>query len=123
MRLIKVPDSSFESEEVIIAGTTYNLLFKYNTSDAAWYITIRDTEFTPLVSGIKVMPNQNLTKAFSYLNIFSDGDLWCRRAKATRYPIGRDNFGVGKSYELVWLSDVEMINVEIEDVTQLPPQI
>lgn len=119
MRLIKVPNAPYESEEVVLAKKTYNLLFKFNDSDKNWYITIRDTELNTLVAGIKVLPNQNLTRDYRYLNIFSDGDIWCRRSKATRSPLGRDNFGVGLSYELLWISSQEAIEREIYDVTQL----
>ncbi len=119
IRLIKVPTTSYESQETVIGSQTFNLLFKYNASDAAWYITIRDTALNPLVAGIKVMPNQNLTRAYSYLNIFEDGDIWCRRSSATRDPIGRNNLGVGLSYELVWISSQEAIQRGINDVTQL----
>lgn len=119
MRIIPVPTTAYESQEVIIAGKTYNLLFKFNTSDEAWYITIRNTNLEPLVSGIKVMPNQNLTKAYDYLNIFNDGDLWCIRNNATTESVTRDNFGAGLSYELLWISSQEAIQGGVSDVIQL----
>ena len=119
MLLINVPSTAYESQEVVLGETTYNLLFKFNTEDQAWYISVRDASLNTLISDIKVMPNQNLTEAYNYLGLIPEGDLWCRRSKRTEAPVGRDNFGVGLSYELVWISSQESIQRGIEGVIQL----
>lgn len=119
MQLIRVPDTAYESQEVVLGSKTYTLLFKYNSQDKAWYISILDTSRNPLISGIKVMPNQNLTKPYEYLNVLKGGHIWCRRSKLTGEPLGRDNFGVGLSYELLWISSEEAIQRGLEDVIQL----
>lgn len=118
-RRIKIADSPFFNQDVLLAGTTYNLLFKFNDSDKSWYMTIRDSQKNSLVSGIKIMPNQNLTLPYSYLNIFPDGDIWCLRLKNDFKPIGRDNLGINKTYELVWVSSEDTIEGGYEGVIQL----
>ena len=116
---IKILDSSNFNTDIVLSGTTYNILVKYNPSDKSWYLSIRDSANTAIVTGIKIMPNQNLTYQLKYLNIFTDGDLWCLRLKAVKDPLGRDNFGIGKAYELVWISSEDAIQEEIEGVIQL----
>lgn len=116
---IKILPSPNFTQEIVLAGLTYNILFTFNDSDKAWYLSISDSRLTSLVSGIKVMPNQNLTKVYSYLNIFPDGDIWCLRLKNDFSPIGYENLGIDKSYEIVWIPSNEVIERGLENVIQL----
>lgn len=118
-RRISVLDSAFFNIDIVLASQSYNLLFKFNTSDKSWYITIRNPNLEVLVSGIKVMPNQNLTGAFKYLDILPDGDLWCVRRTSSKEPVGRDNFGVDKTYELLWISSQEATEGLLDGIIQL----
>lgn len=116
---IKIFNRPFFSQEVILGETSYVLTLKFNTSDEAWYLSISYPEGTQLLNGIKLMPNQNLTGAFSYLERLTGGDLWCVRLKNDRSPLGRDNLGIGKTYELVWISSQEAVQEQIDGITQL----
>lgn len=116
---IRVPDSAYHTQSINLGGNTYNITFKYNTSDSAWYIKLSQLDGTPITSDIKVMPNQNLTGRFPVYTPLPNGNLWCRRAKNDFRPIDRNNFGIGKTYELVYLTIEEEIEAGIDGTVQL----
>lgn len=118
-QIIRTLDSPYYDQTVTLSNNTYNLLFKFNTSDLAWYLTIRDEQLNIIVSGIKIMPNQNLTKRFDYLQKIVGGNIWCFRRKKDFTPIGRDNLGYQNTYELWWLTSQEEEDFNYDGVIQL----
>lgn len=116
---IKVLDRPFFNQDVILGGRTYNLLFKFNGSDKSWYLSLRDSFNTELLTGIKVLPNQNLTEVFAYQNKLIGGNIWCFKSKDTKDPIGQDNLGIDEAYELIWLTTEDEQALEINGTIQL----
>lgn len=119
MLIIQVPESAYESQEVVLGNTTYNLLFKYNTSDSSWYLEVRNSSLNRLLPDLKIVSNQNLTSVYDYTKALPNGNLWCRRSKVTQEPITRDNFGEGLSYELLWITSQEEIQGQLDGIIQL----
>lgn len=117
--LIRVPTSAYHTQRVTLNEISYEVTFKYNTSDKYWYIDISLTGGEILILGRKVMPNQNLTGRYPYEKPLEGGDLWCLRRIVDFSDVGRNNFGIGKTYQLVWLSDEEMIEASVNDTIQL----
>lgn len=105
--IIKVPESAWHTQDIVLNGVTFNMVLKFNTRDASWYVDLLDANQQVILYGLKVMPNQSLTGRFSYLTTIPDGNLWCLRRKRDFSPIGRDNLGVDNTYELIWLSSEE----------------
>ena len=70
---IKIQNNPYFEQEISLSNVSYNLLFKFNTSDQSWYITVRTPVKDIITSGLKVMPNQNLTLTRQYLGIMAGG--------------------------------------------------
>lgn len=115
---IKTPDSAWHSQDVTLSGRTYTITQKWNIRDNSWYIDIERPTGEALY-GLKVMPMQNLTGRYKYKSFLDGGSLWCMRVKQDFSPITRDNLGVGKIYELWWLTDQEAEELGIDGTIQL----
>lgn len=116
---IRVPDSAFHTQSINIDNTAYNITFKYNTSDNSWYFTLEDIDSGSLIADTKVMPNQNLTGRFPTYNPLPNGNIWCFRFSNNYSPIGRNNLGIDKTYELIYLTFEEEVELGINDTIQL----
>lgn len=104
---IPVPSSPFASQTVLLGNTVITMTFKFNTVNNSWYIDLFDSEGVKIKTGIKVIGNQDLTTRYSLENL-PDGRLMCLNNKKTPNPVGRNNFGVGEEYELIWVSESEL---------------
>jgi hypothetical protein len=116
---IRVPDSALHSQTINISSNTYTIKYKYNTSDLSWYISLYTVDDEIILGDTKVMPNQNLTGRFPYYQVFTGGNIWCLRTKNDFTPINRNNLGIGKLYELVYLTTAEELELGIRDTIQL----
>ena len=119
--VIKVPDSAYSDSEVTLSGKTYIFTFKFNSRNSSWYLDLKDSDGDIILAGIKIMPNQNLTGRYisTTSENFPDGNLWCFRALNDFSPIGRDNFGLGKTYELTFLTHQDEEDFGIGNTIQL----
>ena len=103
---IPVPEESFAEFQLLLAGIEYRFVYKFNTRDDRWYIDIFIDE-DPVILGVKVMENQSLLDRY-HLPDFDHGDLRCLRLGSSLAPVGRDNLGIGKNYDLVYFSNEEL---------------
>ena len=113
---IKVSETSYQEELVTLNGKSLYLTFAYNTSDDVsntgiggdWYMDIADRNKVDIISGVKILPIQNLTKRYLQVHKLLGGDLWCMNVKDTSTDINKDNFGTDRKFQLWYLSDEEM---------------
>lgn len=103
MLKLNVPETSNTKIKVSLNGTIYTFHFKYNTKDERWYIDILLFERV-IASSLKIVPEQDLLKFVSKTVL--DGSLFPLKLKKTDEPLGRNNFGIGKEYELVYFPPV-----------------
>tara|TARA_R110000803_G_scaffold13482_1_gene37859 strand:- start:9320 stop:9661 length:342 start_codon:yes stop_codon:yes gene_type:complete len=47
-----------------IEDFTYSFRVRWNTREGSWRLDIREVDGTPIVQGLKLAPNQNLTKGY-----------------------------------------------------------
>lgn len=117
---IVVPDSAWSEQQITLGGETYNIVFKFNNRDSAWRFDLFDLDQNEIISGIKIMPNQNLYER--YKNTYPElpsGALICFKSKTSDInPLGRSNLGVGKTYNLIWLSDDEVTEYNLNGIIQ-----
>lgn len=104
---IPIPNSSYSEQEVSLSGVKYNFIFRYIGRDQRWRIDIFDNNKDPIIHGIKIMENQDLTGRYN-LPSFSNGNLYCLRVKQDLTPVSRDNIGLGKAYNLLYFSNEEI---------------
>lgn len=116
---IKVPNSAYSTQNVSLGSESFAVDFIYNTSDLSWYMTVNNTTTGEKATGIKVMPNQRLTDKDDYSTVVADGAIWCLRSLSDFSPVGRDNLGKDKTYQITWFSNAEMIGGGLDGTVQL----
>jgi hypothetical protein len=107
--LIDIPDNAWSSQNVSLGGSTYRLELKYNNRDSRWRLSLSQGGVS-ILTGVALMENQNLLYRYD-LDLFNHGTLQCNRVKKDGKLLGRDNLGVGKSYELTYYSFTELAAV------------
>ena len=107
---ISVPTSPSERSIITLSGSEYEFFFNFNTRDSRWRLSIKQGN-TSIVSGIKIVESQDLLGRY-LLEGFSHGNLYCIRFKEDGEPVGRDNFGIDKAYELVYLTNQEIVDIQ-----------
>lgn len=119
---IRVPDKAYSRQNITLSGDSFDIIFKYNVRDDRWYFDLKDEGGNLIFSGIKVMPNQNLTGRY-VKDEFNNGNLWCFRRQKDDGAVSRNNFGIGKSFELAYLTKEEELETGLDGVIQLQPQV
>ena len=109
MLSIPVPDIANSTQDVILSGVQYEIRLTFNTRDNRWRMTILE-EDTSLISGLAILESQSLLARYQ-LDSFNHGDLLCLRLREDELPVGRDNFGDGKPYGLIYLTNEEIIEL------------
>lgn len=119
MLLIRNADHPNSRQTVTLGGNLVNLHFKYNTRNSSWYLSVLDSSNNDIIlSGLKVMPNQNLTGRYNVEGLLS-GNLWCIRNSNDFSPVDRNNLGEDKSYSIYWIPSEEEVEVDINELIQL----
>ncbi len=70
--LLQNPSYSFI---VSLEGVTYDFQVRYNDREESWRLDIRDLDKTPIVQGIKLLPNQSITSQYVNSELFT-GNLY-----------------------------------------------
>lgn len=105
---INVPESAWSEQSVSLNGINYRFVFTFNGRDERWRLSIYIGN-TAVIEGLKILENQALLGQY-LLDDFNHGELFCFRMKEDGLPVGRNNFGLGKAYELVYYSNEEILN-------------
>jgi hypothetical protein len=104
---IPIPDSAWSEQDVSLGGINYTFTFSYNSRDSRWRFDLTINEVV-VISGIKVVENQFFLERYA-LSGFDHGDIACIRSEEDGKDVGRDNFGIDKSYELVYFTNEELV--------------
>ena len=108
---IVVPDTSWSRQVVALDGKSYIFEISYNERSTRWYINI-SLSGTEVINSIKALENINMTGRYNLIN-FDHGELFCVNLKKTADPVGRDNFGIDKDYELIYLTNEEITTLGV----------
>lgn len=108
--IIDTPSSSWSQQDVTLGGKKYTFVYKYNSRDERWRLSI-SIGGTEIISSVKVMENQLLLGRY-ILPDFDHGDLACVRSEDDGKPVGKDNLGAGKPYELLYFTNEELAELE-----------
>lgn len=105
---INIPANSWSEQPVTLNGEVYRFVFSFNQRDERWRLDIfLGSEV--VVRGVKILPHQWLvSNPYSPTN-FQHGDLVCIRMKNDNSPVGYDNLGFNKAYELVYYTNEEVL--------------
>lgn len=97
---IDVPDLSEPLVEVTLSGKSYLFRFHYSNVEDRYYLDI-SYKNVPVVSGLKLLEAALTLK--QDLPEFKEGNLFLVPLQSTTEPPSRNNIGVGKPYELIYI--------------------
>jgi hypothetical protein len=79
MVVFSIPTSSTQtwySQSIVLSGVTYVLEFRYNSRMQRWIMSILDSGEQPIIMGIPLLIQRNLTSQYTQLAIPA-GALYC----------------------------------------------
>lgn len=106
--VIRIPDASWSTQEVILGDVTLTLELTWNTRNEAWHISILDIDEEPILEGIKITDQVSVTKRYTSDRL-PEGNIWCGKANPKATGITRDNLGT--DYLLIYLTSQEEADV------------
>lgn len=111
-KVIKVPTApaAWGSRQVALGGINYKMVWRFNDRDNRWQFDLYQNE-TLVIGGVKVVENTPLLATYR-LEAFNHGILICLRTVNTTEPVGRYNLGIGKDYELIYLTNQEVLELQ-----------
>lgn len=104
---ISIPDSADDEQIVTLNKKSYILETKFNKRGGSWSVSLRDSNGEPIILGEKVVPSQEFLE-ISAKNIEVGGYLGIK--SLVDVPVTRDNFGIGKDHQLLFISQEEVDN-------------
>lgn len=108
---INVPTTSNATSFVSLGGENYKFDFFYSDRTQRYSLDISLGDES-IIRGLVMIENSYLTGKYD-LPSFSHGELWTLQARDTSDPLGRNNFGVDKAYELVYYTNEELTELGI----------
>ncbi|EKF2848411.1 hypothetical protein OYT40_002162 [Escherichia coli] len=100
--IINIPDSEWSSQAVTLGNKIYKIELKYKSRTQRWYLSLSDNNKTTLLTEKKLVSNMFLTEPYA-LDSFTGGLIVERIFGDADYP-SRNNLGLGKEFELKYLS-------------------
>ena len=106
---LKVSDNAYQEKLITLNGNSFFFTYTFNTRDQRWYFDMVDRDAIDIISGVKIMTNQDLTS--KYINVASliGGEIYCVNQRANEDDITRDNFGNNKQFVL-WYFEAGELN-------------
>lgn len=103
---INIPNSSNSKMDVTLSGNTYTFYFTFNEVSERYNLDI-EYQDEIVIRGLVMIEGAVPTRKYD-LPAFKEGELFVLKALEDPNPCGRYNFGVGKSYELVYATIEEL---------------
>lgn len=101
-------DEPFYDVTTNLDGVDYQLSFMYNQRLDEWYLSVRDSDGSPIVLGIAIVCNWGLLSNYSDARL-PRGILMCQSNIATdNTPPGYTELGPGKRCKIVYLTEDEL---------------
>ena len=104
-----IPINNLPSSEVTVtlSGNAYNLETIWNTRAQGWYMAVSDKDKNLIIDFERITANQQIVS--QNRENFPDGQLIAYPIRtAPDEVMGRDNFGVGKSFEVWYFTNEEL---------------
>lgn len=103
---IGTPVSASATQTIALGGKTYEFVYSLNSRDNRVRLDISFDD-SPIITGVKLMENESLLQRYDLVE-FSHGDLFCIRVLKTDEEVTLENLGIGKPYELMYLTNDEI---------------
>lgn len=111
MKIIPFKQFAAWQEQISLTDQLFILYFKWNANNEFWVMSIYDLNSLPIILGIKLVSNYNLTKQFSAIPGMPLGDILCQNIIGENVDIGR--FDMGQTTELIYYEPNEISQLSI----------
>lgn len=105
MQIIPFREPSYWTEQITLDNEIFILYFKWNALNEFWTMDILNGDESPIILGIKIVPNYNLLAAYTQPNQ-PKGDIICQNIVSNFGEIGR--FDMSQKFELVYYDEGEL---------------
>jgi hypothetical protein len=116
MQIIPFKEIAAWQAQISLTNSVFQLFFKWNALNAYWIMNIYDVDNNPIVLGIKVVTNYDLTSQFAAITGMPQGDIVCQNILDMWTDITR--FDMGETTDLIYYEPGEldsMAELEIQD--------
>lgn len=112
---VRVSSSPYQEKLITINRQKLFITFSFNTRDQRWYFDLVDRVGNDVISGVKILQQQNLTSKYINVNDILAGDFFCINTKFDGADISRETFGTDKQFQFWYISNEEQ--QELTNVT------
>lgn len=109
MQILPFKEPGSWQMQITLTGVVFNLNFHWNALNKYWLMDILNNDSDPIVYGIKVVPNFNLTAQFIAAGM-PLGDILCQNFVNINGDIAR--FDMGDTTELVYYEPGEIAAIQ-----------
>ena len=106
MQIIPFKEPAAWQAQITLTGVIFLLYFRWNAMNEYWVMNIYNRNDEPIVLGIKVVTNFDLTKQFSAITGMPEGDILCQNILGLWSTIQR--FDMGQTTELIYYEQGEL---------------
>lgn len=104
---IRIEDNPYQEKLITLNGNSLFITFSFNTRDNRWYFDLVDRNAIDVVSGVKILPEQNLTGKYLDVASLLGGNFYCVNTKLDGKDVTRDNFGTDRQFQFWYFSEAE----------------
>jgi len=102
---INIPHSPWSEQTITLDGSLFRLEMKFKDRTDRWYLTLKDNLGKHLITEKKCVNGQTLTGLYDLLGL--QGALFVQQNYGRDDYPSYDNFGLGKQFSLVYMTDAE----------------
>lgn len=106
MQIIPFKEPAAWSAQITLTSQIFVLTFRWNALNKYWVMSILNANNQPIVYGIKVVTNFDLTAQFAAITGMPEGDILCQNIIEMWNTIGR--FDMGDTNEIIYYEPGEL---------------
>ncbi len=122
MQIIPFKEPAAWQNQITLSSVIFLIYFRWNAMNQYWVMNIYDRNDTPILLGVKVVTNYDLTIQFAAILGMPAGDIVCQNIINEWIDIGR--FDMGVTTELIYYEVGELQSVaEAQSLIQAQAQV
>lgn len=106
MQIIPFKEPAAFQQQITLTSVIYLLYFRWNAMNKYWVMNIYDRNDNPVLLGVKIVTNFDLTSQFSALTGMPSGDILCQNILGLWDTIQR--FDMGQTTEIIYYEPGEL---------------
>ncbi len=109
---IKISANAYQESVVTLNGKTFKLTLSFNNLSTVnrWFLDISDIQGNDLATGMKVLPNRDLTSKYSVLVEALGGMIACVNISGDKSEVTRENLITDGKFQLWYYTEQEILD-------------